>query len=460
MCSEVAALLVASSAVPAISVRGLAKSFDVFPKPIHRLTDLLLNRPASSARQQYPVFEDVNFEVWPGEAFGIIGRNGSGKSTLLQCICGTLDPTAGSVEINGRLAALLELGAGFNPEFTGRDNIGISASLIGMRPEEVASRMEEILAFADIGDYIDQPVKTYSSGMFVRLAFAIVAHSNASVLVVDEALAVGDVFFTQKCMRFIRSFLDSGGALLFVSHDMASVVNLCRRGIMLFPHGSHRPVIADADKLCKDYLARTYDDPERLAGVAAQRSNALLEMEAGARDYPIKYAGRQSEQNLLLSSSFKSDADQFGAGSATINDVRFETASGELLRQFRGMDEVTLVIEADVLQEIMYPAFGFMIKDRHGQYVLTEGTDGMFRRDLRHFRAGERVQARFTFSAPILLPGEYSLNVALAEGLGDEHIQQHWIHDAMVIESIGGPVVHGLSGPMNLTCSIVRDKPE
>lgn len=441
---------------PAIAVRGLAKSYDVFPKPIHRLADLLLNRPASPTRQQYRVFEDVNFEVWPGEAFGIIGRNGSGKSTLLQCICGTLDPTAGSVEVNGRLAALLELGAGFNPEFTGRDNISISASLIGMRPEEIAARMDDILAFADIGDYIDQPVKTYSSGMFVRLAFSIVAHSNASVLVVDEALAVGDVFFTQKCMRFIRSFLGDGGALLFVSHDMASVVNLCRRGIMLFPQNSHRPVIADAEKLCKDYLARTYEDPDRLAGVAAQRVSAFREMGESSADYPIEYEGRPGERNLILPSAFKPDAEHFGAGSATITDVRFESESGELLRQFRGGDPVTMVIEAEVLREIMYPAFGFMLKDRHGQYVITEGTDAMFRQELRHFRAGERVEARLAFSAPVLLPGEYSLNVALAEGLGDEHIQQHWIHDAVVIESIGGPVVHGISGPMNVSCRIVR----
>ena len=176
--------------------------------------------------------QNVSFEVKKGETVGIIGRNGSGKSTLLQMICGTLNPTSGSIQTNGRIAALLELGSGFNPEFTGRENVYMNASVLGLSKEEIDARFDDIAAFADIGDFIEQPVKTYSSGMMVRLAFAVIAHVDADILVIDEALSVGDAFFTQKCMRFLRNFMETG-TVLFVSHDTGSIKNLCNYAVWL-----------------------------------------------------------------------------------------------------------------------------------------------------------------------------------------------------------------------------------
>src|SRR5262249_21598801 len=182
--------------------------------------------------REFWALRDVSFEVHKGETVGIIGRNGAGKSTLLQILCGTLHPNNGAVTVIGRVAALLELGSGFNPEFSGRENVYLNASVLGLSRNEVEDRFDDIAAFADIGDFIDRPVKTYSTGMLVRLAFAVAAHVDADILVIDEALAVGDAFFVQKCMRWLRAFMRRG-TLLFVSHDAGSVVNLCDRAIWL-----------------------------------------------------------------------------------------------------------------------------------------------------------------------------------------------------------------------------------
>src|SRR5690554_1130237 len=231
-------LLMSSDAV-AISVKGLAKHYQIYDTPRDRLKQFILPRlrrmfglPPRQYFHEFKALDGISFEVKKGETVGIIGRNGSGKSTLLQIICGTLTPTAGSVETTGRIAALLELGSGFNPEFTGRENIYMYASVLGLTKEEVRDRFDDIVAFADIGDFIEQPVKTYSSGMVVRLAFAVIAHVDADILVIDEALAVGDAFFVQKCMRFLRKFMQTG-TILFVSHDTSAVISLCQRSIWL-----------------------------------------------------------------------------------------------------------------------------------------------------------------------------------------------------------------------------------
>ena len=190
-----------------IRVENLSKCYQIYDKPQHRLWQGLF-RGRKQFFREFWALKDVSFEVRRGETVGIIGRNGSGKSTLLQMICGTLTPTSGTIDVRGRVGALLELGAGFNPEFTGRENVYMNGSILGLTREEIDARYEDIVAFADIGQFIDQPLKTYSSGMYVRLAFAVIANIEADVLVIDEALAVGDAFFVQKCMRFLRRFLE------------------------------------------------------------------------------------------------------------------------------------------------------------------------------------------------------------------------------------------------------------
>src|SRR5690554_5358388 len=214
-----------------LNVKGVGKCFYLYDQPYKRLLSSLLPSLSQKAKGFWAL-KDINFSLKQGETLGIIGRNGSGKSTLLQIICGTLTPTAGSVETTGRIAALLELGSGFNPEFTGRENIYMYASVLGLAQHEIRERFDDIVAFADIGEFIEQPVKTYSSGMVVRLAFAVIAHVDADILVIDEALAVGDAFFVQKCMRFLRKFMQNG-TILFVSHDTSAVISLCQRSIWL-----------------------------------------------------------------------------------------------------------------------------------------------------------------------------------------------------------------------------------
>ena len=225
----------------AIRVNGVSKCYAIYDNPRHRLIQAVAARVHSllsiwdprSYYREFWALRDISFSVAQGEAVGIVGRNGAGKSTLLQIIAGTLAPTSGNVEINGHVAALLELGSGFNPEFTGRENVYLNGLLMGLSPDEVDSKFSEIAAFANIGIFIDQPVKTYSSGMLVRLAFAVQTAVKPKVLIVDEALSVGDVFFQAKCMAWLRRLMADGMTILFVSHDIWTVRQLCSRVILL-----------------------------------------------------------------------------------------------------------------------------------------------------------------------------------------------------------------------------------
>ena len=214
-----------------VTVENVSKRYLIYDRPQHRLWQGLF-RGRRQFFRDFWALRGVSLAVRRGETVGIIGRNGSGKSTLLQLVCGTLEPTTGTVAVKGRLAALLELGSGFNPEFTGRENVYLNGAILGLDRAQIDARFEEIAAFADIGPFIDQPVKTYSSGMTVRLAFSVIAHVDADVLVIDEALSVGDAIFTQKCLRFLRRF-QQHGAILFVSHDTSAVMNLCERALWL-----------------------------------------------------------------------------------------------------------------------------------------------------------------------------------------------------------------------------------
>lgn len=221
-----------SSENDSINVKNLSKCYHIYDNPRERLAQMLMFGRKKFYREFWAL-RDVNFTIGRGETVGIIGRNGSGKSTLLQMICGTLSPTAGMVTTHGRVAALLELGSGFNIEFTGRENVLLIAAILGFSQEAMGERMAEVLAFSELGDFLDQPVKTYSTGMFARLAFAIAIHVDPEILIVDEALAVGDTRFVAKCMRRIKEIQDCGATILFVSHDVSSVRTLCQRAIWL-----------------------------------------------------------------------------------------------------------------------------------------------------------------------------------------------------------------------------------
>ncbi|RWM17990.1 MAG: ABC transporter ATP-binding protein [Mesorhizobium sp.] len=250
-----------------VRVENLSKCYHIYDRPGDRLKQFIvprLRRHAGSGPRQYFrefwALKDVSLEVKKGETVGIIGRNGSGKSTLLQMICGTLNPTRGQVQTTGRVAALLELGSGFNPEFTGRENIHLNAAILGLSPNEIDASFDDIAAFADIGDFLEQPVKTYSSGMVVRLAFAVQAMINPDILVVDEALAVGDEKFQRKCFARLEELKANGTSILFVSHSAPSIIELCDRALLL-DHGT-RVIYASPKHAVRAYQKIIYAPPE------------------------------------------------------------------------------------------------------------------------------------------------------------------------------------------------------
>lgn len=458
MCSDIA-----------IKVENLSKCYQIYDKPSDRLKQSIYPRVQRLLRheprqyfKEFWALKDVSFEVKKGETVGIIGRNGSGKSTLLQMICGTLTPTSGSIQTFGRVAALLELGAGFNPEFTGRENVYLNASILGLSHDEIDRKFDAIAAFADIGEHLEQPVKTYSSGMFVRLAFAVIAHVDADILIIDEALAVGDAFFTQKCMRFIHKFQSEAGTLLFVSHDMGTVTNICQSVVMLFLGGKRRAIIGNSETLCKEYLNQIYDDPNRFQYVEQQRSlhESTLQGRSLTPTTIHSIAGLVEEKNIYVLSSFRVDAESFGAGGAKIINAGFFDQQGLRLETVEGGQSVNFEMLIHANQVISYPAAGIMIKDRLGQYLYTAGTDKSFRQHAPTLCSGEKLRVIFRFSMPILIRGVYTINVAFAEGMGDAHIQHHWIHDAIKMESLSGPVVHGLSSPLNMEITMEFFNPE
>jgi len=439
----------------AIRVSNISKCYHLYDAPRDRLKQFVvpsLQRMTGQSPKQYFhefwALKDVSFEVKKGETVGIIGRNGSGKSTLLQIICGTLHPSAGQIEVNGRVAALLELGSGFNPEFTGRENVFMNAGVLGLSRQQTEARFSDIEAFADIGGFINQPVTTYSSGMMVRLAFAVIAHVDADILVIDEALAVGDAFFTQKCMRFIHKFQENGGTILLVSHDVGMVINICTSAVMLSSGGKQAAVLGSAETVCKLYISQIYDDPMRSQQVEQQHAIPISSRQENAMFRQDLKAG-VPEINTYAVSDFRANAEYFGKGGATIINAGFIDNDGTQLTTVTGGQPVCFIVSVRANRHILYPAVGIMIKDRLGQYLYTEGTDKPFRHHQLTLEGGERVDIRFRFTMPILSCGVYTMNVATAEGLGDDHIQQHWIHDAIKVEALSGPVVHGIGGLLN-----------
>ncbi|MDR9895849.1 ABC transporter ATP-binding protein, partial [Aetokthonos hydrillicola Thurmond2011] len=262
----------------AISLDNVSKCFKRYAHPVDRLKELLL--PGKTRSDEFWALRGINLEIPKGKTVGIVGRNGSGKSTLLQIIAGTLTPTTGTVQVKGRVSALLELGSGFNPEFTGRQNVFFNGRLLGLSQREIEEKFDEIAGFADIGDFIDQPVKTYSSGMFVRLAFAVAVNVNPDILIVDEALAVGDVVFQHRCMRRMRTLMDSGVTTLFVSHDSGAIKTLCNSAVMIhdgkiYTSGLPNTVIIEYMKLLTELeLELDIGQPEVEAAKSSNPNNS------------------------------------------------------------------------------------------------------------------------------------------------------------------------------------------
>ena len=435
----------------AIRVSNLSKVYQIYERPEDRLRQSIyprinrfFGRQVKNYYREFFALEDISFEVAKGETIGIIGRNGAGKSTLLQIICETLHATSGSVLSYGRVAALLELGSGFNPEFTGRENVYMYASILGLSKQETDEKYADITDFAGIGDFINQPVKSYSSGMLVRLAFSVIAHVEADILIIDEALSVGDAFFTQKCMRFLRDFMKDG-TVLFVSHDTAAVLNLCNRAICLrdgkiTASGSPNDVVAS-------YLEDVYNSEQGSSVV--NRDSSLednVEYDQEKRDMRLDYFNQTNLRNDIELFCFSPDAPDFGKGGAKVIQVQLLDPDNKVLSWVVGGEKIKLRIDCLANESLISPIVGFLIKDRLGQILFSDNTYIQYRGKNISIKKGSKFYAIFEFYMPVLPAGEYSISPAIATGTQEEHVQHHWLHDAMIFKVHSSSVCLGLMG--------------
>ncbi len=388
---------------PILAVQDLYKSFHVYPNPMVRLRERILG---GIHHHIHCALEDLNLRLMPGESLGILGQNGAGKSTLLKIVTGVLLPDRGEIARNGKITGLLELGAGFDYNLTGMENIRINGQLLGMSPAEIASRRDAIIAFAELGDYIDAPVKTYSSGMIMRLGFAIAIHAEPGCFVVDEALSVGDARFQQKCLRRIRNFQESGGSILFVSHDLNAIRLLCNRAIVLdYGRLVFEGAPEDAVNYYNKLIARLEDAPPK----EPQEKNKV---EAGyglkeVRITAITMAGEQGQPNV------------FSTGETVTIQVFFES---------------------DI--ELEDTAVGFMIRDRFGQDIY--GTNTHLMGEPQKIKKGQKYVQKFYLEMDIS-PGKYTLTAAIHTY--ETHLEncQHWWDNVFSFE-IAGIRGHQFSG--------------
>lgn len=440
----------------AIRVTNLSKCYQIYDKPQHRLLQMLV-RGYRRFYREFWALKDISFEIKVGETIGIIGRNGSGKSTLLEMICGTLNPTNGTIESRGRIAALLELGSGFNPEFTGRENVYLNAAVLGLSRKQIEARFNDIVAFADIGDFIDQTVKTYSSGMMMRLAFSVIAHVDADILIIDEALSVGDAFFTQKCMRYLRSFMQRG-TVLFVSHDIASVRSLCDRVIWI--NRGQMQIEGDPKYVTERYLEALFEDQQgKSTGPKSRRSADGRRNKTVKRDQRQAFLNASNLRNDLQIFEFNEQSAEFGQGGARIISVEFLDTDGTPLTWAVGNSEVILKIRTSILEPLDAPIIGFFIKDRLGQTLFGDNTYLSHCDSPVSCAPGDELEAVFEFTMPILPAGDYSVCAALANGTQEVHVQHHWMHDALMFKSESSGVSTGLVGiPMERIALAVMDR--
>ncbi|KAB7897083.1 ATP-binding cassette domain-containing protein [Rouxiella sp. S1S-2] len=372
-----------------ISVNNVGKAYKQYPSKSSRLVEWI--SPTKKLRHKLKwILNDISFQVQPGEALGIIGINGAGKSTLLKLITGTAKPTTGEVHLEGRVAAMLELGMGFHPDFTGRQNAYMSGQLLGMSSQQITELMPEIEAFAEIGDYIDEPVRVYSSGMQVRLAFSIATAIRPDILIVDEALSVGDAYFQHKSFARIREFREKGTTLLLVSHDKSAIQSICDRAILL-----------NKGRIEKE------GNPEEIMDFY----NAMLAEKSGSA-VTIRQEKTESGQIQTIS----------GNGDAKVSAISLINSSGKVSENIGVGDRVTLKIEVEIHRPIKELVMGFQVKDRLGQVVF--GTNSYHMKEpVNDLEAGQKVTFNYRF--PMNL-GEGNFSIATALHDRDTHINNNY----------------------------------
>ncbi len=420
----------------AISVRNLSKSYLIWANPKDRLKHSLRANlakfcpiPEKCYHSEFWALRDVSFDVAKGETVGIIGRNGSGKSTLLQIICGTLAPTCGTCESKGRISALLELGSGFNPEFTGRDNVYMNASILGLSQEEIDEKYPSIVEFADIGDFINQPVKTYSSGMVVRLAFAVSASVDPDILVIDEALAVGDEMFQRKCFARLRSFQENGGTILFVSHSAGAVVELCTRAVLLeqgekLIEGQPKFVVAQYHKLInapkekRGYVTQSIRTLARNPEPAEAHLDAAPPAAGDAKPKPIGSSRAFFDPNLKPVSTVC-----YLERGARIHEPKIFTLDGEQVNNLIRRETYIYAYEVEFFESFTNVRFGMLIKSMSG-VELGGGVSAPQGGGMAFVPRGSRIYVEWEFEC-LFSPGVYFMNAGVLAMVGDEETYLH-----------------------------------
>ena len=436
-----------------ISCSNISKCFRIYESPKARLKQALWGGRKQYYREFWAL-KNINFSVKEGESYGIIGRNGSGKSTLLQLICGTLTPTEGSIATKGKVAALLELGSGFNPEFTGIENIYLNASMLGLSKEQTDDQIDNILSFAEIGDFAYQPVKTYSSGMSVRLAFAVIAHVNADILVIDEALAVGDAIFVQRCMRFIRNVREEK-CLLFVSHSDEAIKSLCSHAIWLSEgetksQGKCRDVTLDYLRYCQ---ASTYGQGITVTALDYQKNKKSLGNTSSKSEFnPTKEQQLNiidSDTQITLKDNL-SNSRGWKTGDANLTSLDIQIVNRiQHNGVLNGGELIEITIKAKANKKICKPILGFIVKNKLGQDIFGENTlnaTSQSKEKNTIANPGDEIKASFKLWMPMLASGDYMMMASIADGDLIENTQHHWVEDGLLLKVSSNQIRYGLAG--------------
>jgi ABC-type polysaccharide/polyol phosphate transport system ATPase subunit len=395
-----------------IKVESLTKTFKIYNRSKDRLKEALFFF-TKKYHQEFHALKDISFEIRKGESIGILGKNGAGKSTLLKVLTGVMVPTEGIVTVNGRIAALLELGSGFNPELSGLDNIYFQGAIIGFTKSEMEKKIAGIVEFAEIGAFIDQPVKTYSSGMFARLAFSIAINVDPDILIVDEALSVGDMRFQQKCLRRMKEFSKKNKSIIFVSHDLNQIRAFCDKAIWI--KDSQIYEFGETQSVCDHYFSwMEYSLP------VMSKSTA----DKGAGEHKTSNGWMHVENN-----------DSFGDGGALILSYLFNNKANRLdAFQPCGGDEVVLSLKIQINRKIISPGIGVMLRDRQGNNVVSLN-NYVYSKSLGVWDKDTVQTGTISFVFPHLRNGEYSVTVAISDGDQENHTQEHWIHDMFIVKS-------------------------
>jgi ABC-type polysaccharide/polyol phosphate transport system ATPase subunit len=421
--------------VNAVEFERVSKSYSIYAKPGDRLKELATFQKKKFHRDFWAL-RDVSFEIKRGETFCIVGQNGSGKSTLLQMVAGILQPTEGSVNVQGRVSALLELGAGFNPEFSGRDNVYLNGSILGLSTKQIDQRYKDIEEFAEIGDFIHQPVKTYSSGMVVRLAFAVAINVDPEVLLVDEALAVGDLYFRHRCMRKVHELRSRGITILFVSHSAGDVKAIGDRTMWL---DQGRVVdIGETDRIVGKYLAAMVDkDTQYLSLKAAKPRPTLIESKVVR---PIEVI--ETIPNI---------DHRHGDGRAEVIGIAVVDINGQPLGLLQPESKIVVRISVRAKEDVAMPIVGFMMRNHLGiDFAGTNTSREEY--ELPAMRASDIYTIDFHLDLPELYPASFSFSPAVADGTLVSYQMCDWIDNAITLQmSHGEAQVYGY---MHLPCRV------